>query len=332
MRLKDNELNVNFYVIDSKQKPILSGKVCQALDLVQRVHKVDVNLEELLNQHPDLQNASGVMPGTCSIKIDPTATPVVHGPRRQPAALLPKIASKLKEMEKEGHLAKVTQPTDWVNSMVVSSRGDKIRICLDPGDLNKAVKREHYPIPTVEEIPDAKVFTVLDAKSGYLQMKLDYESSLLTTMNTPIGRYRWLKVPFGIKSAPEMYQRTMNEMLEGIDHAYAIMDDILITGRNVSHHDSVLEAVLQRAKSYNLNLNFEKVKVRKSEVQYVGHIISIERIKPDPEKVNAMKDMPPPETKEDVRRFLGSIQTPLRELTRKEVIFHWDKPQADAFQ
>ena len=107
----------------------------------------------------------------------------------------------------------------------------------------------------------------------------------------------------------------------------------------------MLEAVLQRAKSYNLRLNFEKVKVRKPEVQYVGHIISAEGLKPDPEKVKAMKDMPPPETKEDVRRFLGSIQylakflpmlayveTPLRELTRKEVIFHWDKPQADAFQ
>ena len=80
-------------------------------------------------------------------------------------------------MEKEGHLAKVSPPTDWVNSMVVSSRGEKIRICLDPGDLNKAVKREHYPIPTVKEIvakiPEAKVFTVLDAKSGYLQMKLN---------------------------------------------------------------------------------------------------------------------------------------------------------------
>ena len=111
-------------------------------------------------------------------------------------------------MEKVRHLAKVMQPTDWVNSMVVSSRGEKIRICLDPADLNKIVKREHYPIPTVEEIvaeiPDATVFTVLDAKCGYLQMKLDYESSLLTTVNTPIGRYRWLKLPFGIKSAPEM--------------------------------------------------------------------------------------------------------------------------------
>ena len=82
--------------------------------------------------------------------------------------------AKLKEIEKEGHLAKVTRRTDWVNSMVVSSRGEKIRICLDSGDLNLPVKREHYPIPIVETIaarkPDAKVFIVLDAKSGYRQL------------------------------------------------------------------------------------------------------------------------------------------------------------------
>ncbi len=120
------------------------------------------------------------MPGTYSIKIDPKVSSVVHGSRRQPAALLPNITHKLKEMENEGHIAKVTQPTDWVNSMVVARKGEKIRNCLDPSDLNKAVKREHYPIPTVEEIaakiPDAKAFSVLDAKNGYLQMKIDYES------------------------------------------------------------------------------------------------------------------------------------------------------------
>ena len=121
--------------------------------------QLDTDLKKLLDRHPDLENASGAMPGTYSIKIDPTAKPVVHGPRRQPAALLPKIVDRLKEMEKEGNLAKVMQPTDWVNAMVVSSRGEKIRICLDPADLNKAVKPEHYPIPTVEEtiakVPDA---------------------------------------------------------------------------------------------------------------------------------------------------------------------------------
>ena len=164
-------------------------------------------------------------------------------------------------------------------------------------------------------------------------------------MITPIGRYRWLKLPFGIKSAPEVYQRAMDEMPQGIDHAYAIMDDILVAGRDISHHDSVLEKVLYRAKSYNLKLNFDKVRVRKQQVPYVGHIISAEGLKPDPEKVRAMKEMPPPTTKEDVRGFLGSIQylakflpmlaeveTPLRELTKKDVLFHWDAPQAEAFQ
>ena len=189
------------------------------------------------------------------------------------------------------------------------------------------------------------VFTVLDAKSGYLQMKLGYESSLLTTMNTPIGRYRRLKLPFGIKSAPEMYQRAMDEMLEGIDHAYEIMDDVLVAGPDISHHDSGLEKVLCRTKSYNLKLNFDKVRVQKQHVLYVGHIISAEGLKPEPEKIRAMKAMPPPTTKEDVRRFLGSIQylvkfppmlteveIPLRELPKRDIHFHWDAPQAGAFQ
>ena len=105
VKFRDRELSVNFYVIDSKQKPILSGKVCQALNLVQRVHKlqahVDPNLKELLDQYPDLQSASGAMPGTCSIKIDPKATPVVHGPCRQPAALLPKIIAKLRKWKRK---------------------------------------------------------------------------------------------------------------------------------------------------------------------------------------------------------------------------------------
>ena len=83
--------------------------------------QLDTDLKKLLDRHPDLENASEAMPGTYSIKIDPTAKPVVHGPRKQPAALLPKIVDRLKEMEKEGNLAKVMQPTDWVNAMIVSS-------------------------------------------------------------------------------------------------------------------------------------------------------------------------------------------------------------------
>lgn len=86
--------------------------------------------------------------------------PVAHAPRKPPHALLAKINEKLKEMEWEGHIPKVTEPTDWVNSMVTIVKGGKVRICLDPKDLNRAIRREHYKIPTVEEVvasmPDLK--------------------------------------------------------------------------------------------------------------------------------------------------------------------------------
>lgn len=327
----------------------MSGTFCKALELIQRVHPIDENWQETLKEFPDLEKTTGTLPGMYTIKIDPTVTPVVHPPRRQPAALLPRIKDKLKEMESQGYLVKVTEPTDWVYSMVVATRGDKIRICLDPTDLNKAVRREHYPLPTVEEVvtqcPDAKLFSVLDAKSGYLQIPLNYDSSLLTTMNTPLGRYRWTRLPFGIKSAPEMFQRIMDEMPDGIEYARAVMDDILVAGKDKTHHDHILRQVLERAQSYNLKFNYDKAKIRKTEVTYVGHVITSEALKPDPEKVKAVLEMPAPDSKEAVRRFLGFIQymakflpmlaeveEPLRKLTRKDVLFHWDKPQNEAFQ
>ena len=164
---------------------------------------------------------------------------------------------------------------------------------------------------TVEEIvsrsPQGKIFSVLDAKSGFLQMVLDYESSLLTTMNTPMGRYRWLRLPFGIKSAPELYQRAMDEMFEGIADAYPIMDDILIVGKNRAHHDAVLKSVLERAQENNLKFTWDKAKIRKPRVGYMGHLLTENGLCPDPAKVQAVKDMPAPDCKEAVSRFLGFV-------------------------
>ena len=114
-------------------------------------------------------------------------------------------------METDGYITRVEAPTEWFSSIAVSTRGDKIRICIDPGDLkNKVIKREHYPTRTIEEVvaemPDAKVFSKLEVKSGFLQIKLDEALSLLTTFNIPIGRYKWLRLPFGLKCASEIFQ------------------------------------------------------------------------------------------------------------------------------
>ena len=141
-----------------------------------------------------------------------------------------------------------------------------------------------------------------------------------------------------------MYQRTMDEMLEGIENAHAVMDDILVAGTDQAHHDAVLREVIERAVSYNLKLNFDKVKIRKSRVPYVGHVITENGLMPDPEKIRAVRNMPAPDSKEGVRRFLGFIrylakflpklaeeEEPLRELTKDKLMFHWDKPQEAAF-
>ena len=155
-------------------------------------------------------------------------------------------------MEADGIIAKVTEPTPWVSSMVVvrEKNGD-VRICIDPRDLNKAVKRCHYPMPTMEEImarlPGAKTFSVLDAKSGFWQVSQSEKSCKLTTFNTPFGRYFWKRMPFGIKSAPEVWQKKVaHEFIEGRDGVEVVMDDFLVVG----YGDTVEEAM----KNHNRNL------------------------------------------------------------------------------
>ena len=251
-------------------------------------------------------------------------------------------------MEKDGHITKVEQPTEWVSSMVATVRNGKVRICIDPSDLNKVIKREHHPMRNIEDvvsaIPGAKVFSVLDAKSGFLQIRLDEESSLITTFNTPIGRYRWLRLPFGLKCAPEIFQRIMDEMLEGIAGAVSVMDDILVAAPTMEEHDAILRRVVEKATSYNLKLNFSKCHIRQSAVSYVGHLITAHGLKPDPAKVEAIRCMTPPTDKDGVRRFLGFVtylskfipnlseeDAPLRQLLKGDVEFLWQPAQQRAF-
>ena len=117
---------------------------------------------------------------------------------------------------KTGVVVKVDQPTNWVkNLVIVEKKNGSLRLCLDPRDLNKAIKHEHYKIPTMQEVASEfagkTVFSTLDSKDGYWQVQLDEESSLLCTFNTPFGRYRFTRMPFGIKSASEVFQKKNEE-------------------------------------------------------------------------------------------------------------------------
>ena len=112
-------------------------------------------------------------------------------------------------MVQKGIIAPISVPTDWVSSLVIVKKPTKLRICIDPKNLNEAIKRPHYAMPSLDgiapELTDAKVFSVLDAKDGFWQVELTEESSHLTTFNTPFGRYRWLSMPFGICSGSEEF-------------------------------------------------------------------------------------------------------------------------------
>ncbi|GFN74641.1 transposon ty3-i Gag-Pol polyprotein [Plakobranchus ocellatus] len=250
-------------------------------------------------------------------------------------------------MEQDKFITKVNEPTEWVNSMIVSVRNGKLIICLDPKDLNKAIKREHHPMKSIEEItremPNAKVFSKVDAKSGFIQIQLDEESSKLTTFNIPLRRYRWLRLPFGLKCSPEIFQRIMDQMLEGIEGAFSMTDDILIAGRDQKHHDQILIKVLQRASKYNLKLNMEKVRIRQPSVVCCGHVISADGLQADPDKIKAVQEMTRPNDKEALRKFLGFVSylgkfipnlsqenEPLRQLLKSENQFQWQNQHEKA--
>ena len=156
-------------------------------------------------------------------------------------------------MENIGVIKKVTEPARWVSSMIpVSKSNGEIRVCLDPRELNQAIQRQHYPMPSIEDVtarmPNAKVFSKFDATSGYWQLKLTDESSLLTTFNTPFGRNKYVRLPFGINSAGEIWQRAMIEEFGDIEGVEIVVDDFLIWGENVAQHDERLEKFLNRVR------------------------------------------------------------------------------------
>ena len=132
----------------------------------------------------------GCVPGEVDIKLDPKVTPVVNAARPVPAAIREQVKTELDHLEKCKIIKKVTEPTEWVNPLIcVKKTNGRVRLCIDPGQLNKAIQREHYPMSTIEDISTrlqgSKYFSVLDANMGYYQVRLSEKSSYCTTFNTP---------------------------------------------------------------------------------------------------------------------------------------------------
>ena len=244
-------------------------------------------------------------------------------------------------MERNQIIEKVSKPTEWVNNVVlVEKKSGTIRVCLDPKDLNSAIRRQHYQLPTTEEIfarmSGAKYFSKLDASSGFWQIKVDEDSSKLLAFSTPFGRYKFLRLPFGIVSAPEIFHAAVAEIIEGLDGVANEIDDIIVWGPTLEIHNQRLHAVFERIRQSGLKLNKDKCVIGATELSYLGHVTSDEGIKPCPEKIQAILDMPLPQCKADLQRFLGmvtylgkfipnlsTITAPLRKLLEKDVLWEF---------
>jgi len=342
------------YVVRGLSQPLLGLRACEDLQLVKRLCQVGgrQNTEvDPTREFPKLFKGLGKIDHPYKIKVKEGARPfATSAPRRVPLPLMNVVKKKLEEMVTEGVIAKVDEPTDWCAPMVIAPKpnGD-IRLCVDLTKLNKSVERELHPMPVVEhtlgQLAKAKIFSKLDANSGFYQITLDEESMKLTTFITPFGRFMFKRLPMGITSAPEHFQKRISQILEGIPGVVVHVDDILVNGSTKKEHDTRLREVLKRLQQAGITLCIRKCKFGVPEVTFLGHRLTANGIYPDPGKVEAITKMKAPENVTEVRRITGmvnfvgrfvprlaDVMQPLNELLRDDKEFVWDTPQQAAFQ
>ena len=347
---------LDFYIVSHDAATIIGLPSCTQLDLIRRVDTVIAPTlstspsNDLLKAYSDVFSGLGCYPGEFHIVLREGAVPVIHPPRHVPLTLQPRLKEALDNMERLGVIVKRDEPTDWVNSLlIVEKKSGALRLCLDPRDLNQWIKREHYLIPTADDVTPhlhgMRVFSVIDMKDSFWQVMLDEESSRLCTFNCAYGRYSFRRLPFGVNLAPEVMQKRNTELFGDIPGVHVVFDDIIVAGKDEREHDERLCTVFERARKHHVRFNKDKLQYKVAEVKYVGHIISAEGLRPDPEKVRAINDMATPTCAQDLSRFLGkanylsryvpnytSVTQLLRPLLRKDVEWTWSTSHDVAYR
>ena len=337
------------YLVEGLEKPLLGTPAIDDLHIVERVHAVSI--VDVKSKFPNVFKGLGTLSGKYTIKLRPDAVPfALTTPRRIAQPLLPKVKQQLLNMENDGIITRVTEPTDWCAGIVIvpKPQSDQVRICVDLTKLNDAVQRELYVMPSVEEslakLAGAKFFTKLDANNGFWQVRLSESSAKMTTFITPFGRFYFNRLPYGLNSAPEYFMRTMAQAIDGIEGVVCQVDDILVFGSTEEEHDQRLEAVMQALAKAGITLNEKKCEVFAKSISFLGHKIDGHGVRADNNKVVAVEKMKVPENPSDVRRFLGMVNhlgkfiphlatktKPLRDLLVEKNEWTWEQTQQKAF-
>ena len=258
--------------------------------------------------------------------------------------------AELDRLVKEGIITEVHDHTEWINSIVPVMKEDgSLRLCLDPKDLNKAIERNQWYARTLDdilpELAQSRYFTVKDATSGLWHVPLDLRSSLLTTFNIPWGRYRWLRMPFGLKVSGDVFQERLDKVLRLIPGVLGIADDIVIHGPTENTHDGTVLILCETARLNNLSLNPKKMQFKSTDCKFFGHRLTLDGIKVSPKKIEVIIQMDPPQNVANLQSFNGMINylknfspvlselsEPLRRLCKSGVEWAWESEQQDAFE
>ena len=347
--------NVKFTVVTEQFTPLIGLKTATQMGLIkvlsENVDRVaNVKSQSVTDGYSSVfDKGLGCLPGVVKLKVKENTVPVVMPDRRIAISLRSKLKSELDKLESEGVIVKTTEPTPWVNQIViVPKKNGEIRICIDPKELNKVLVRERLIMPVLEdklhELGSSKVFSKADLKAGYWHVVLDDESSFLTTFQTIHGRYRWKRLPFGLSVSAEIFQRKLLEVLNGLNGVVCIADDIVIHGKDIAEHDKNLETFLKRCEEVGLKLNKEKLTLRQPDVTFMGHIVSRAGLQTDPQKVSAIMQMAEPTDVSSLRRFLGTVNylgkflpnlsdtlLPLSNLLKNDTPWNWSSAQKTAF-
>ena len=343
---KGRKYVMKLFVVQGARNNLLSRKACEVMGLVH------LALEEAAIVADKVYGEIGLMKiSPVKITVRQDAQPYcVQTPRRIPIPLAGKVKGELERMERAGVIRKVTEATPWCAPIVpVMKSNGKVRICVDLKKLNTHVVRERFMLPTFEDLvptlKDSKVFSTLDASSGFWAIPLAKESQLLTTFITPYGRFCFERLPFGITSAPEVFQRTVQDLLKNLSGVAVYMDDIIVHGKTVTEHNQRLERVLRVIHDSGLKLNPSKCRLRKETVEFLGHRVTAGGVTPSPTKVQAIMNLKAPNNVNELRSALGmfnylakfcpdmsSVMKPLYDLLRADRIWNWDSAQQIAFE
>jgi len=257
---KDKQCVARFVVVEEKARPILSRQTSE-LSAILKIEINSVSEGNLLKEFEGIFVEVGKLRDfQAKLHVDESVQPIAQRLRPSPFGLTENIEQKLEELVSHDITKPVEGPTPWVSPVVIVPKpsGD-IRLCVDMRRANQAVVRERHPTPTVDDVlyqlNGRTVFSKLDLRWGFHQIELEEQSRKITTFITHKGLFRYKRLMFGISSAPELYQHTIQQVLEGCEGAYNIHDDIIIHGHTVKEHDARLRKIFERIQEKGLTLN-----------------------------------------------------------------------------